>query len=72
MRFNTEYWDISLPVSAIQLITFVYFEYGYNCFDEDDRENAEKEYFANNGHIDYESEITKSITLGELPGLIQK
>jgi hypothetical protein len=71
MRFNPEYWDRTLPVSAIQLLTFVYFGYGYNCFNEEDQKNADEEYFKNNGHINYSSEITKSINFKKLAGFFQ-
>ena len=71
MRFNAAYWDKSLPASAIQFLTFGYFEYGYSCFNEEDQKTADDEYFQNNGHINYSSAITKSFNFKELTKLIQ-
>jgi len=71
MRFNPEYWDHSIPASAIQFLTFYYYEYCYACLKEDDRKMADEEYFQNNGHINFSSEITKSFNFIELIELIQ-
>lgn len=63
MRFNPEYWDRSLPPSAIQFMTFWYPE----------KSEAETdEFFTNNGHPIFADVIMKSIKVGELAGLIVK
>ncbi len=71
MRFNAAYWDKSLPASAIQFLSFYYYEYGYDCFNEDDQKKADEEYILNNGHINYSSEIAKSFNFYELIELVQ-
>lgn len=63
MRFNPEYWDRSLPPSAIQFMTFWYPEKSQVETDE---------FFTNNGHPIFADVIMKSIKLEELAGLIMK
>jgi len=72
MRFNPDYWDRSLPASAIQYFTISYNEFAYNCFNEDDVRRAKEEYFKNNGHIEYHQEIPHSLNLAKLADFIQK
>lgn len=61
MRFNPEYWDRSLPSSAIQFMTFYYPE----------RSQAEAdEFFTNNGYPIFGDVIMNSIKPEELAGLI--
>lgn len=63
MRFNPEYWDRSLPSSAIQFMTFYYPE----------RSQAEtEEFITNNGYPIFGDVIMNSIKLEELAGLIMK
>ncbi len=63
MRFNPEYWDRSLPPSAIQFMTLYYPE----------RSQAETdEFFKDNGYPIFGEVIMNSIRLEELSGLIAK
>jgi hypothetical protein len=63
MRFNPEYWDRSLPPTAIQFMTLYYPE----------RSQAEKdEFFKNNGYPIFGDVVMNSIKLEELSGLIMK
>jgi len=63
MRFNPEYWDRSLPPSAIQFLTFYFPE----------RSQAETdEFFTNNGYPIFGDVIINSIKMEELAGLIAK
>lgn len=52
MRFNPDYWDRSLPLSAIQFMTFY-------CPQMD--EQAMDEYFKNNGHPNYSQLLVNEI-----------
>jgi hypothetical protein len=63
MRFNPEYWDRSLPASAIQFMTFY--------FPERSREETD-EFFTNNGYPIFGDVIMNSIKLEELAGLIMR
>lgn len=63
MRFNPDYWDQSLPRSAIQFMTFY--------FPERSQVEAE-EFFTNNGHPIIGDVIMKSIKLEDLAGLIMQ
>ena len=63
MRFNPDYWDRTLPKSAIQFLTF-----GYNEFSQKDKEV----HFKNNGYPIYGNLIMHSIKLEDLHGLITK
>jgi hypothetical protein len=63
MRFNKDYWDRSLPPSAIQFITFYY---------QPPDENKMQEYMQNNGHPDYAQKLMDAINLSQLGSLIQK
>lgn len=63
MRFNPEYWDRSLPPTAIQLMTLYYPE----------RSQAEKdEFFKYNGYPIFGDVVMDSIKLRDLAGLIAK
>lgn len=63
MRFNPDYWDRSLPPSAIQFMTFWYPE----------KSQAETDkFFTNNGYPIFGDVIMKSIKLEELAGLIMR
>lgn len=63
MRFNPEYWDRSLPPSAIQFMSFYYPE----------RSQAEtEEFFKDNGYPIFGDVIMNSIKLEELAGLIMR
>ncbi|MDP3180890.1 MAG: hypothetical protein Q8M67_03675, partial [Bacteroidota bacterium] len=63
MRFNPDYWDKSLPPSAIQFMTF-----GYLKMSQEETE----ERFKNNGHPNYPSLLMNSFNLEELAGLIKR
>ncbi len=63
MRFNPEYWDRSLPPSAIQFVTLYYSEFSQKDKDE---------HFKNNGYPIYGNLIMHSIKLEDLAGLITK
>lgn len=70
MRFNPDYWDRSLPRSAIQYFTLSYSE----IIDKDRWEKEREIFFRNNrGRMDYIVEAPLSITgFTKLSGLIQK
>lgn len=72
MRFNPEYWDRSLPSSAVQFISIIYSEYGLGNFSVYDQKKDEAEYLKNNGHPNYSDFVKNELTIKELPGLIQK
>lgn len=72
MRFNPEYWDRTLPASAIQYFTIAYNEFGYNGFNESDWQKSKEEYFRNNGHIEFWQEVTHAVDLKILSAMIQK
>jgi len=61
MRFNPDYWDRSLPPSAIQFMTFWYPQLSEVEMDE---------YFKNNLHPHYGQLMMNSIKLEDLAGLI--
>jgi hypothetical protein len=61
MRFNPDYWDKSMPPSAIQFLTFYYPQRSQEETDE---------FFTNNGHPIFGDVILCSIKLEELEGLI--
>jgi hypothetical protein len=61
MRFNPEYWDRSLPRSAIQYMTFWYPQLS---------EAETEEYFKNNLHPHYGQLVMNSIKPEDLAGLI--
>ena len=63
MRFNKDYWDRSLPETAIQFVT-LYYKF------TDDAEMQES--VQNNGHADYPALTVNAINLQSLAGLIQK
>ena len=64
MRFNKDYWDRSLPPSAIQFITMWYLPHD---------EAATQEFIRNNdGRPDYARLVMDELPLQELGGLIQK
>ncbi len=64
MRFNKDYWDRSLPPSAIQFITMWYQPYN---------EAAMQEFIINNnGSPSYPRLVMNELPLTELGGLIQK
>jgi len=63
MRFNKDYWDQSLPKSAIQFIRM-----WYRPANEFDME----EFLQNNGHPPYGQLLMNELPLKELGSLIQK
>ena len=63
MRFNPDYWDRSLPPSAIQLLTLRYLRKSPEEMEEFER---------NNGHPDYSQLFINSVDLSDLLILIQK
>jgi hypothetical protein len=63
MRFNKDYWDQSLPETAIQFIRLWYRP--ANEFDMD-------EFIRNNGHPHYGQLLMNDLPLKELDSLIQK
>ena len=63
MRFNKDYWDRSLPATAIQVLTI-----NYHFTDE-----AEiQESIANNGHADYPALTKNALNLSGLAKLIER
>ena len=63
MRFNPDYWDRSLPKSAIQFLTFYYPQFS---------QEQKEEHFANNGYPVFGDVIMHSIKVEDLAGLIAK
>jgi hypothetical protein len=63
MRFNPEYWDRTLPPSAIQFMTFYYPERSVTETDE---------FFKYNGYPIFGDVVMNSIKLEELAGLIAR
>jgi hypothetical protein len=63
MRFNPDYWDRSLPPTAIQFITLWYPQLNQSESDE---------YFNNNGYPHFAQLIMNSFKLEELSGLIMR
>jgi hypothetical protein len=63
MRFNKEYWDRSLPPSAVQLITLYYLP---------PNQDRMLEYMQNNGHPDYAQKVMDAMQLSDIGLLIQK
>jgi len=63
MQFNPEYWDRSLPPSAIQLMTMFYPQMN---------EAEKEEHFKNNGYPVYGLLIMNVIKFEELAGLISR
>ena len=63
MRFNPEYWDKTLPPSAIQFMTFGYLEMTDYYIEE---------FYKNNGHPNYPALLMNSFNLEELAGLIMR
>jgi hypothetical protein len=63
MRFNPEYWDRSLPTSAIQFMTF-----GYRQMTDDQMDES----FRNNGHPIYSQLLVNQINWGELQKLVKQ
>jgi hypothetical protein len=72
MRFNPSYWDRSLPITDIQFLTIIYSEFGLGNRSKDDLEAWEREYYTNNGHINYHQEVNKQLSIKELAKLISK
>jgi len=64
MRFNKDYWDRSLPVSAIQFITMWYLPH--------DEATMQEFISNNNGRPDYARLVMDELPLNELGGLIRK
>jgi hypothetical protein len=63
MRFNPEYWDRSLPPTAIQFMTFYYPERSQTETDE---------FFKNNGYPIFGDVIMNSIKPEQMAGLIMR
>ena len=63
MRFNPDYWDRTLPKSAIQFMTFYYPEFS---------QEQKEEHFTNNGYPIFGDVIMHSIRLEDLAGLIMR
>lgn len=63
MRFNPEYWDKSLPLSAIQFMTFIY---------KQSPADELEEYFSKNGYPNYNEKLLLEIDWSQLAGLIAK
>lgn len=64
LRFNSAYWDKTMPRSAIQFFSMQYVE----SVDESERDR----FFKNNGRIDYKTEVPPSIDVTRLSAIIQK
>ena len=63
MRFNKDYWDRSLPPSAIQFMTLWYPKLS---------EEETDEHFKNNGHPIYGQLIMNSVNMEKLAGIINR
>jgi hypothetical protein len=63
MRFNPDYWDRSLPASAIQFMTL---------WDPHMSEVEMDEFFRNNGYRHFGQQIINSLNMRELAGLIMR
>ncbi len=63
MRFNKDYWDRSLPKTAIQFMTMKY---------QPGSAEEMQEHFANNGYPDYTALTREAINFGGLAGLVEK
>jgi hypothetical protein len=63
MRFNPDYWDRTLPPSAIQFLTLR---------DPGMDQAGMEEHFRDNGYPDYGQLIINSLNMNELAGLIMK
>lgn len=63
MRFNSGYWDKSLPPSAIQFMTF-----NYPQMNDDQMEES----YRNNGRPNYAQLLVNQINWSEVAGLIMK
>lgn len=61
MRFNPDYWDTSLPPSAIQFMTF-----NYRIISSEDLDES----YTNNGHPNYSQKLLKEIDWKKLAGMI--
>lgn len=72
MRFNPDYWDRTLPPSAIQFMTIGYTEYGFGNKNKTEQENADNEFRNNNGHPDYSQVVRNSMLIKDLPRLLTK
>ena len=71
MRFNPDYWDRTLPSSAVQFITINGFsEFGLGNKNADDRENSDAEFLRNNGHPNYADLMKNSLPIKDLAKLI--
>ena len=62
MRFNPEYWDESLPPSAIQFMTFLYGQ---------STPKLAEEHFQNNGYPNYSQKLLREVDWKKLAGLIK-
>lgn len=63
MRFNPDYWDRSLPPSAIQFMTFWYPQKDETAMDES---------YKNNGHPSYSQFLVNEFDWEKLAGFIQR
>jgi hypothetical protein len=63
MRFNPEYWDKTLPPSAIQFMTFYYPQ-----MNDDQMEES----YRNNGRPNYPQLLVNQINWSDVAGLIMK
>jgi hypothetical protein len=70
MRFNPDYWDRTLPPSAIQWITIGYSEFGPGNKTPEEQKMADAEFIRNNGHPDYESLSKAALPVADLPKFI--
>ncbi len=73
MRFNPDYWDRTLPSSAVQFITIIGFsEFGLGNKNADERKNSDAEFLKNNGHPNYADLVKNSLPVKDLVKLISK
>ena len=63
MRFNPDYWDRSLPPSAIQLMCFYY---------KNSSAEELEEHFRNNGYPNYNEKLLQEIDWKKLAGMIER
>lgn len=73
MRFNPDYWDRTLPPSAVQFITIIGFsEFGLGNKTADDQKNADAEFLRHNSHPNYADLVKNSLSIKDLAKLITK
>lgn len=73
MRFNPQYWDKTLPKTAIQLITIpLSTRFRLDVLDKEEHERVSKEYFSIHGFPNYAQLVRDFLPLQNLGSLIDK